>query len=520
MRKLPVLVAFLFTGLVAAVSAEKPDILLIMVDDMGFSDLGCTGSEIDTPNLDQLAKDGLLFTQFYNTGRCWPTRASLMTGLYPHEAGHASRGGPKAPPAYRGTTREVAPFVSELLKEQGGYRTYHVGKWHLNAGGPLANHSWPLDRGFERSYAIKQQDNFFNPVEILDEGVSVKRPGNDDPDYYVTDAFTERTLAYLDEHAEKHADEPFFLYLAHTAPHFPLHARAGDVARFRGRFKEGWDVIRKRRHDRQIESGVVGGPLSDRDEAAVAWDSLSPEEQDKWDGRMACHAAMIYRVDVGIGTIVEKLKALGRYENTLILFLSDNGASAEYIVRGDGHDPAAPLGSGETYTCLEVGWANAANSPFRQHKIWVHEGGISTPLIAHWPAGIAETGKLTDQSGHVIDIVPTILELAEVDSPEKMTGKSLLPILQGKEREGHDAIYWEHEGNRAVRQGDWKLVGEQSQDWELYNFGEGRSEMANRIEIETEKADELKKLWQIWADKVGVVMPEGPRKYSKDYRMK
>jgi len=503
-----------------AAELPRPNILLVMVDDMGFSDLGCYGGEIDTPHLDRLAADGLRFTQFYNTGRCWPTRASLMTGLYPHEAGHANRRGPKAPPAYRGNTRDVAPFVSELLREQGGYRTYHVGKWHLNAGGKMAGKTWPLDRGFERSYAIKRQDNFFNPVELLDEGQSVKRPGDDDPDYYVTDAFTDRAISYLKEHAGERAEEPFFLYLAHTAPHFPLHARAEDVAWFRGRYREGWDAIRRQRHARMKEMGILTGELSPRDEVAMAWDSLTKEEQDMWDGRMACHAAMIYRVDVGIGKILEALEENGQLENTLVLFLSDNGASAEYILRGDGHDPSAPLGSGETYRCLEVGWANASNTPFRQHKIWVHEGGISTPLIAHWPAGIEARGELTHQPGHVIDIVPTLLELAGVAPPEKMTGLSLAPILRGEERSGHDAIYWEHEGNRALRRGEWKLVSEFGKDWELYRIREDRAEMNDLAKQKPEVAEAMKQVWQEWADRVGVVMPKARRQYSKEYRRK
>ncbi len=502
--------------------APRPNVLLIMVDDMGFSDLGCYGGEIDTPNLDALAADGLRFTQFYNTGRCWPTRASLVTGLYPHEAGNAMRYGDSAPPAYRGTNKAVAPMVSELLHDA-GYRTYHVGKWHLDK--PKEPETWPLGRGYDRSYAIRQQDNFFNPKIMYDEHFVVKRPG-DQGNYYVTTALTERTVHYLDEHQTYHKGEPFFIYLAHTAPHFPLHALAEDVARFRGRYKEGWDAVRQKRRKRMKEMGIIDCDLSERDPDAAAWDSLSEEEKDMWDGRMAVHAAMIYRVDVGVGQIVKKLEQMGALEDTLILFLSDNGASAEYIVRGDGHDPNAPLGSGDTYRCLEVGWANAANTPFRMHKIWVHEGGISTPLIAHWPKGVKARGELTPQPGHVIDVVPTLLDLAGVEEPEKMSGLSLAPIFKGETRKGHEQIYWEHQGNRAIRQGDWKLVSqhETGDQWELYNLDGDRSEMHDLVDQYPEKVKELNRLWQDWADQAGVVkwgsFPESLRGPGGEYRQK
>lgn len=510
----------------AGAKDPRPNVLLIMVDDMGFSDIGCYGGEVDTPNLDQLAAGGLRFTQFYNTGRCWPTRAALMTGRYPHDVGHAMMFGADAPRAYQGTSKERALMIPEWLKPL-GYRTYHVGKWHLNsrAKGPAGLASWPLGRGFDRSYCVRQQDNFFNPKLISDEHFNVKRPGDGDPDYYITRAFTDRTIHYLDEHQTYHRDEPFFIYLAHTAPHFPLHALAGDVARFRERYRVGWDVIRQQRLARMKEMGIVNAKLSDRDPDAVAWDSLSEAEKDEWSGRMAVHAAMIYRIDLGIGRIVKKLQSMKALDNTLILFLSDNGASAEYILRGDGHDPKAPLGSGATYRCLEVGWANAANTPFRYHKIWVHEGGISTPLIASWPAGIKARGELSNDLGHVIDVLPTVVELAGGKPDKEVSGQSLLPVFRG---EGHAnperRVFWEHQGNRAMRQGDWKLVAVDGGPWELYHLGEDRSETNNLIDVETARAEGMKVSWQKWADEQGVVPWEDLKKWrpndSKDYREK
>ena len=526
------------TGL--CVADERPNFLVIMVDDMGFSDPGCYGGEIDTPNLDKLAANGLRFTQFYNTARCWPSRAALMTGRYPHEAGHAMMFGPKAPRAYRGTTPDQGRFISELL-QPAGYRTYHVGKWHLHnraAPKPPAdkyaassyNDSWPLGRGFQHSYCVKSQNNFFNPNQIFDEDKLVKRPGANG-DYYVTDAFTEHTIEYLKQHAANHKDEPFFLYLAHTAPHFPLHALPADIERHKARYQKGWDKVRTERLARQKAMGLLDCELTPRDELAVAWDSLSEQDRDMWATRMAIHAAMVYRVDAGIGAIVEQLQAMGSLDNTLILFLSDNGASAEYLVRGDGHDPNAAPGSGATYLCLEVAWSNASNTPFRQHKMWTHEGGISTPLIAHWPAAIKQVGSLTHQVGHIIDIAPTLLELAGVGKPSDLgaikppvTGKSLVPIFNGKQRDPHEFLFWEHTGNKAIRKGDWKLVAEDKGEWELFDLKNDRSELNNLASAKPGLVKRLLDDWQTYADKTGVVdwntLPQSKRSPGPDYRKK
>jgi arylsulfatase len=458
---------------------QPPNVVLIMADDMGYSDLGCYGGEIDTPALDELAGGGLRFTQFYNTGRCWTTRAALLTGLYPHQAGHAWIYGASAPPAYRGNTPQHGLMIQEVLKTV-GYDCYHVGKWHLN-NSSTPNETWPLGRGFDRSYYLRTQNTFFNP-QI-------------------------------------------------TAPHFPLHALPHDIEKFRGRYRQGWDVIRRERLNRQHELGIVSCDLSPRDPDAPAWDSLSEEEQKMWDERMALHAAMIHCIDRGVGRVVEQLEATGALENTLVLFLSDNGASAEYIVRGDGNDLRAPPGSADTFLCMEVGWSNAANTPLRMHKIWMHEGGIATPLIAHWPRGIAARGKLTHHVGHVIDILPTVVELAGGSMPKRVdgrpttpvTGLSLLPVFRDQKCQPHEFLFWEHTGNRAIRHGDWKLVAEHQGPWELYDLHSDRGESANLAASRPELVDRLRNLWQQYADEIGVVplsslssflraLPQGYRK--------
>ena len=517
---------------------ERPNFLVVMVDDMGFSDLGCYGGEVDTPHLDQLAANGLRFTQFYNTARCWPSRAALMTGRYPHEVGHAMMFGKDAPRAYRGTTREQGQFVSEVLGPM-GYLCYHVGKWHLHNraipkpmpgkyASPQYNDSWPLGRGFHHSYCMKSQNNFFNPNQVFDEDKLVKRPGANTA-YYATDAFTNRTIRYLKDHATQHTEEPFFVYLAHTAPHFPLHALPEDIERHKQRYRKGWDKIRAERLARQKEMKLLDCELSPRDEEAAAWDSLTEENRETWSTRMAIHAAMIHRVDIGIGQIVEQLRSMDALDNTLILFLSDNGASAEYLVRGDGHDSTALPGSAATYLCLEVAWSNASNTPFRQHKMWTHEGGIATPLIAHWPSSIQQHGALTHQVGHIIDIAPTLVDLAkqEDDVPNvnpPLTGKSLVPILSGKQREPHEFLFWEHTGNKAIRQGDWKLVAENGKPWQLFNLKQDRSELVDLAATEADRVQQLLKDWQAYADKTGVVdwntLPQSKRSPGPDYRKK
>ena len=516
-------------------AAEAPNILLILADDLGYSDLGSYGGEIDTPNLDRLAADGLRFSQFYNTGRCWPTRASLMTGLYPHQANHGMIFGQTAPRGYQGTRKTDGLMISEILKPA-GYRTYQLGKWHLGKNRPKLNDTWPLARGFDHSYLAVTLQNYHNPALLYDDTQAIKRPGGPAPmgdgSYYLTSALTDRTIAYLKEHATDHPDKPFFIYLAYTAPHFPLHALPEDIDRFRGRYRKGWDTVRQERHERMEKLGLVKTGLSPRDPDARPWESLTSAEKDSWDTRMAIYAAMIYRMDIGVGRIVEQLKKMDAFENTLILFLSDNGSSAEYIVRGDRHDPNAPPGSGGSYLCLEVGWSNASNTPLRMHKSWVHEGGIATPLIAHWPDGIAARGAITHQTGHVIDILPTIADLADALIPEeyeghalpRSPGKSLAPVFQGRQRAAPDFLFWEHIGNKAIRKGDWKLVKEHNGPWELYNLDTDRSEVHDLSGSHPGIVDALAGQWEGYAEKTGVVewdsFPQSKIEPGKNYRRK
>ena len=519
----------LFVGEVRAEAPpNRPNIVLILADDLGFSDLGCYGSEIETPALDRLAAGGLRFNQFYNTGRCWPTRASLMTGLYPHQSRMAMNFGEQAPPAYSGFVPPAARMIPELLAPR-GYRSYHVGKWHLNSKGPKPNDTWPLGRGFARSYALMDHDRYFSPKSHYEGNDALPSPADD---FYVTDFMSDHAAKYLQQHAAAHADQPFFLYLAYTAPHFPLHARADDVARFRGKFRNGWDKLRAARHRRLQEQGLINCELSPRDPDAKEWASLSAAEQDEWDARMATYAAMIHALDRGVGQVVKQLEAMKVLDNTLILFLSDNGSSAEYLVRGDGHDPQAPPGSRATFRCLEVGWSNVANTPFRMHKMWAHEGGISTPLIAHWPARIKTRGTITPHIGHVIDILPTVLDITGASYPDTFdgqpitqpAGKSFAALFDGHDPPPCDFLFWEHIGNKALRQGDWKLVAEFRGEWELYNLQSDRSETKNLAAAQSGRVKQMASEWDAFAQKIGVVdwstFPQSKAKPSAAYRMK
>lgn len=517
-------------GIAGSARAEErpPNVLIIFADDLGFSDLGCYGGDIETPNLDRLAAGGLRFSQFYNTARCWPSRASLMTGLYPHQARMAMNFGPEAPSAYSGIVPRAARMIPELLAER-GYRSYHSGKWHLAGRAPDPKTTLPMARGFAHSYNVNGHNNFFFPGQCVDDD----RPVEDfPPDFYLTDEITDQMIDDLREHASQHPDQPFFGYLAYTAPHFPLHARAEDVAHYLGRFRDGWDAMRERRLARLKANGLVTCDLSPRDPDARPWEELTDEEQVAWDARMAVHAAMVTCMDRGIGRVLDQVAAMGATDNTLVLFLSDNGASAEFIVRGEGDDPAAAPGSRKSFKCLEVGWANAANTPLRMHKIWTHEGGISTPLIACWPKGIAARGEVRHDVGHLIDILPTVIDLAGIKAPaefegEKTTplpGRSLAPIFRGEQVAAPDFLFWEHQGNRALREGDWKVVREFGGPWELYHLARDRSETRNLVEAYPDLAARLISKWQAFADETGVVdwatMPQSKGRPSAEYRMK
>jgi arylsulfatase len=502
------LISLLFLGPVSglwaadAVKPPRPNVVLIMADDMGFSDLGCYGSEIATPNLDKLAASGLRFTQFYNTARCCPTRATLLTGLYSHQAGIGHMVENRNQPGYQGYLNDRCVTIGEAMR-LAGYQTGISGKWHVGENRP----HWPVDRGFDKSYSlISGATNYFRlePGRQLARGDQSIKP---DENWYITDAITENAVSFLGDFRKP--EKPFFLYVAYTSPHWPLHAHPADIAKYRGKYQDGWDALRKKRHARMIELGLVDAkwPLTPRDPSVPAWEKAA--NHDDWDLRMAVYAAQIDRMDQGIGKVVAKLKDLGIDKNTLVMFLSDNGGCAEIIDRGK---PGVPAGSADSFFSYGVGWANASNTPFRLYKHWVHEGGISTPLIAHWPAVIEKPG-LTSQPGHLIDLMATCIDAAGGEYPKTyqgrtitpLEGKSLRPIFEGKTRAGHDAIFWEHEGNRAVRQGKWKLVARFKGAWELYDLEADRTEMTNLAEKQPEKVKELAEKYEAWAKRAQVL---------------
>ncbi|MSV29189.1 MAG: twin-arginine translocation signal domain-containing protein [Bryobacterales bacterium] len=499
---------------VFAQDRKRPNIVLIMADDMGFSDIGCYGSEIETPNLDRLAANGLRFTQFYNGARCCPTRAALMTGLYSHQAGVGHMVENRGTPAYQGYLNDRCLTIAEALRA-GGYRTAMAGKWHVGEDRP----HWPVDRGFERSFTlISGASNYFR----LDEGR--KMAIGDQPftpsgrDYYMTDAFTDHAVKFIDEFGRS-KDTPFFLYLPYTAPHWPLHALPEDIAKYRGKYMKGWDTLREERRARQLRLGVVEEkwPLTPRDPDAPAWNDV--RDKDAFDLKMAVYAAQIDRLDRGVGRVMAKIKELGAEDNTLVLFLADNGGCAEEKVKGE--NIAAP-GPADSFTSYGLPWANASNTPFRLYKHWVHEGGISSPLIAHWPSVIKAKNSITNQPGHLIDIMATCLDAAGAAYPATykgkpvtpLEGKSLLPVFEGRRRAGHEAIYWEHEGNRAVRQGRWKLVARFGGGWELYDLEADRTELKNLAGADPARVKAMQALWDKWAAKVGVE-PWGKRNGGK-----
>jgi arylsulfatase A-like enzyme len=489
-----------------------PNIVLILADDLGYSDLGCYGSEIETPHLDRLAQHGLRFTSFYNTARCWPTRSSLLSGYYAQQIRRDALEG------FKGGAQGVRPAWAKLLPEMlrtVGYRNYHSGKWHID-GSPLKN-------GFDHSYNVEgnSQSNFFSARGNTEDGQPVPQTEN----YYVTTAVADHAVKCLREHAQEHAAKPFFHYVCFTAPHFPLHALPEDIAKYAKRYEAGWNAVQQQRYAQLKQAGLISNPLPamERDvgppyhnpeafkilgmgelNRPVPWEELSAEQRTFQAAKMAIHAAMIDRMDQEIGKILAQLKAMNAWENTLILFLSDNGASAEIMVRGEGHDPQAPLGSAKTFPCLGPGWSSCANTPFRRHKTWVHEGGIATPLIVHWPQQVKEGGALRTTPGHVIDIVPTVLEVAGVQPSEKVNeqavpalpGKSLMGAIQKNESVERESLWWMHEGNKAIRRGDWKLVALKSGEWELYDLQKDRGESENLAAQHPEKVKELAALWQ------------------------
>jgi len=514
LASLTLVLGCLMTG--ASNAATRPNVLVILADDLGFSDLGCYGGDIETPNLDALASNGLRFTQFYNTARCWPSRAALLTGYYAQQvrrdvlpgafAGGKGAGGKGARPVW-------APLVSTLLSEN-GYQCYHSGKWHVD-GEPLKN-------GFSRSFeaAAKGESNYFKASGTTEEGRQVEQT----PDYYITTAVAGHALKCLEDHAEKFSDKPFFQYIAFTAPHFPLQAPEADIAKYRDRYLKGWNAVSSERHARLAKLGITRNPLPEMEREVgppyrfpevldklggnevmfpVPWGELSEGQRAFQATKMAIHAAMVDRMDQEIGRILAQLKAMGALENTLIMFASDNGASAEMMIRGDGHDPSAAPGSASTFLCLGPGWSSASNTPFRRHKTWVHEGGISTPFIVHWPAGVPARGELRHHPGHLVDVVPTLLELTGVQKSAERggvavpaaPGHSFADVLRRDDPAMRGSLWWMHDRHRALRQGDWKLVALADGPWELYNLGKDRGESQNLASAQPERVKELEGLW-------------------------
>ncbi|MDA0767384.1 MAG: arylsulfatase [Verrucomicrobia bacterium] len=494
-------------------AAERPNVVFILADDLGFSDIGCYGGEIATPQLDALAGEGLRFTQFYNTARCWPTRGALMTGYYAQEIHRDAL--PGLGGGGSGKRQQWARLLPDFLKAA-GYRSYHSGKWHIDGK--------VLEAGFDRSLNVQNQGNFFTGRGNLIDDVPVKVP-EDEKDYYTTTATADHAIDCLQDHAKNHAGQPFFHYVAFIAPHFPLHALPEDIEKYRDKYLAGWEAMRTGRYQRQNELGIVNTTLSALEPEVgppyafpdaikklgpgevtrpLPWEELTEEQRRFQATKMAIHAAMVDRMDQEIGRIVAQLKAMGAYENTVIFFASDNGASAEIMVRNGGHDPEAAPGSAASYLCLGPGFSSACNTPYRRHKTWVHEGGISTPLIVHWPAGIKAKGELRHSVAHVMDIAPTVLELAGVEKPKEWEGtaipaapgKSLVSALAEDVEIKREFLWWLHEGNRALRVGDWKLVAAKNEPWELYDLKGNRAEQNDLAAKMPGRVKEMAAKWE------------------------
>ena len=512
----------------------KPNIIIVMVDDMGYSDIGCYGGEIPTPNIDRLASAGLKFTQFYNAARCCPTRASILTGLYPHKTGLGFMTAVDyGKPGYRAELNRECITIAEALKTA-GYQTYMCGKWHVckdfNPDGPKYN--WPLQRGFDQFFGtLIAAGSQYDPLTLMEDNEFINPP----QDFYYTDAIVEKSLQYIEN---RNNENPFFLYMAHTAPHWPLHALRNKIDEVDGLFSLGWDELRKHRLAKMIELGIVPKEtvLSKRPIEVPAWEEVShPSWQES---RMEAYAAMIKHVDDGMGKLVEKLKEKHLLHNTLILFLSDNGGDnlehphgrigntekpwaymryvpltnpqGKPVISGDyqGLEP----GPSNTYAGYGINWAQVSNAPFKYFKKYAYEGGISTPLIAHWPAGIKTQNEIRTQPTHVIDIMATCLELAGIPYPDthqgeklkKLDGISLLPVFEA-DKPIHEVLFWEHHDHCAVRKGDWKLVAQPDGNWELYNLKKDRSETSDLAHVHPEKVRDLEALYENWANECGVI---------------
>ncbi|SHF91579.1 arylsulfatase [Mariniphaga anaerophila] len=492
----------LLTACTSRTKIEKPNIIVILVDDMGYSDLGCTGSEIETPNLDKMASEGVLFTNFYNASRCCPTRASILTGQYQWDAGMGHMDYTRSTiPEYQGYLNKQSVTIAEVLKDN-GYQTFMSGKWHV---GHEQRDWWPDRRGFEQFYGTPAGGGiYFYPSKFYDRPVFWNgEQQHPDSTWYSTDAFTDYSIDYIKNRREK--DKPFFMYLAYIAPHFPLQAKKEDIEKYRETYKVGYDVIRKARFEKQKKMGIVHDDLPASEPVYPDWDSV--ENKDVEAMEMAVYAAMVDCLDQNIGKLFNSLKEESIDENTVVMFLSDNGACQTAWNK----TPDAELGSRNCNAGYGI-WYNVSNTPYRMRKSQEHEGGNITPLIMRWPAGLDKKGEYIREHAHITDIMPACLELAGADYPktyngqelDKPDGKSFLPLLSGQEQDDSRAFFWEHEGNTAVRVGDWKLVSLHKKDWELYNLADDPYELNDLVAQYPDKAEKLLGKYQDWANKHGV----------------
>ncbi len=533
------LACFRETPVQAAPATPPPNVVLILADDMGYSDLGCFGSEIATPNLNRMASEGMRLTQFYTTPRCCPSRAALLTGLYPQQAGVGNMMEDQGLPGYRGDLGTNCITIAEELR-RADYHTAMVGKWHLAHiyfdGKKQLNHEskkpfwddihdWPMQRGFEDYFGtIHGVGSYYDPFSLVNGNVPIY---TEHTNFYYTDVLTEHAVADVNRLAGE--KKPFFLYVAYTAPHWPLQAPEKDIAKYRETYLAGWDTIRTNRYEHQIQMGIIdkSWPLSPRDPRVPPWAEVRDK---KWEAnRMATYAAMVEHLDTGVGHILDALKKTGIETNTLVIFFSDNGGCAEVIEPG-WYDVPSRTRNGRTvmvgngnhqvfagpdnvWQSYGVPWANVSDTPFLLYKHFTHEGGIASPFIVRWPAVIHNTGTISSQLGHVTDIMATLVNVAGTTHPaeydghpiQPLEGSSLLPIFEGKEHAHVAPIFWEHEGNRAVRLEKWKLVARYGQPWELYDTEADRTEQNNLVASHPEQVKEMSDLYDAWAKRCNVI---------------
>ncbi|TVT25004.1 arylsulfatase [Amycolatopsis acidiphila] len=517
---------------------SKPDIVLVLADDMGFSDIGCYGGEVSTPNLDRLAAYGARLTQFYNTARCSPSRASLLTGLHPHQTGIGILNYDDSPDGYPGTLNDSCVTIAEALRPA-GYGTYLSGKWHLSSELREPCDAWPTRRGFDRFYGtLAGAGSYFQPATLTRDEQNIEHEATAE-DYYFTDAISDNAVSFVRDHDATRPDDPMFLYVAYTAPHWPLHALEEDIAKYAGRFSAGWDSLRQERLRRLVADDIIDEDwaLTDRDPSVPAWEDAEHKE---WEAlRMAVYAAQIDRMDQGIGRIIDELDAAGRLDNTLFVFLSDNGGCAEEMPpdtaldfvtafvdfapttrEGDpvipGNGPDVVPGPESTYATYGTAWANLSNTPFREYKHWIHEGGIATPFVVHWPEGLGSTATVRTNAHQLPDVMATVLEAAGADYPERFDGRavlpleghSMLPTLRGEPGDPGRTLFWEHEGNAGARRGKWKLVRKYGLAWELYDMERDRTELHDVAAEHPGLVRELADAYETWAGRCGVLPRE------------